>query len=179
MLWTILILFALAIGGLLAYASTKPDEFRTERSALMMAPPSFIFHEVNDFHKWYTWSPWAKLDPNCKNTFEGPESGEGSSFAWDGDRNVGAGKMTILESRPDEYIRLRLDFYKPMKGTSILEFTFKPENARQTLVTWRMHGPSNLLGKLVSVFINCEKMTGDMYEKGLANLKDHLEKNSG
>lgn len=176
MLWTVLILLLLAIGALIALARTKPDEFRTERSALMTAHPSLIFYEVNNFRNWYNWSPWAKLDPDCKNTFEGPESGEGAAFAWDGNRHVGAGRMTILESRPDEFIRLRLDFYKPMKGTSTVEFTFQPENIRQTLVTWRMYGPNTLMGKIISLFINCEKMTGDMYDKGLANLKDLVER---
>lgn len=84
---------------------------------------------LNDFHKWDAWSPWAKLDPNCKVTFEGPASGKGAGFTWAGNNEVGEGRQTIVESRPSELVRVKLEFLKPIAANNDVEFTFKPEGA--------------------------------------------------
>src|SRR3954468_3377322 len=130
---------AIVIVGFLLAVSMQPNEFRISRSAKMAAPPSAVFAQVNDFHSWDAWSPWAKLDPNAKVTFEGPTSGDGATFTWSGNDKVGVGRQTITESVPDELIRIKLEFEKPFKATSTAEFTFKPQ-ADQTLVTWSMFG---------------------------------------
>jgi uncharacterized protein YndB with AHSA1/START domain len=153
----------------------RPDDFRVTRSATMKASPEIIMEQITDFHKWEAWSPWAKLDPNAKNTFSGTESGVGAIFHWDGNNEVGEGEMQITEVRSNEAIVIKIDFFKPMKGTNTVEFTFKPEGD-QTLVTWSMFGKSDFIGKAFSLVINCDKMIGDMYEKGLTNLKTVVEK---
>jgi hypothetical protein len=114
----------------LIVVAMQPNEYRIERSATMDAPPAAVFEQVNDLHKWDAWSPWAKLDPNAKNTFEGAESGEGAIFKWAGDANVGEGKMTIVESKPNELIDIQLDFIKPFESTGNSEFVFKPEGGK-------------------------------------------------
>src|SRR6266478_2649762 len=140
----------------------QPSEFRVSRSAKMTAPPAAVFAQVNDYHNWDAWAPWAKLDPDAKVTFEGPSSGTGAKFSWSGNDKVGAGRQTIVESKPDELIRIKLEFEKPFKATNTAEFTFKPEND-QTLVTWSMFGKNNFLGKAVSLFMNCDKMVGSEF----------------
>jgi hypothetical protein len=152
----------------------QPNSFRYARSSTMNAGPAKIFEQVNDLHKWEGWSPWAKLDPEAKTIYSGPDTGVGAVFEWDGNKNVGAGKMTILESRPHEFIKLQLDFLRPFKATNISEFTFTPEGS-QTVVTWSMYGKNNITGKLISIFVNCERMVGDMFSKGLASLKAIVE----
>lgn len=170
MLKLILILLFIAIIAFAIYASMQPDEFRITRSTRMHVPPQVPFDLVNDFHKWANWSPWAKLDLSAKNIFEGPPVGTGSTFRWDGNRHVGAGVMTIEESHPSDLIKIRLEFFKPMKAVNTSEFTFKPEGD-QTLVTWSMYGKNNFIGKVMNIIMNCDKMVGGMFEKGLASMK--------
>jgi hypothetical protein len=129
---------------------------------------------VNELHKWDAWSPWAKLDPNAKNTFEGPPAGTGAVMCWAGNKNVGEGSMTITESCANELVQFRLEFLKPFKGTNTAEFIFKPQGD-QTHVTWSMYGENNFLSKVIGIFINCEKMVGGQFEQGFANLKEVVE----
>src|SRR5436853_7527246 len=71
----------------------QSEDLKVSRSATMTAAPAQVFEQVNDFHKWDAWSPWAKLDPNMKTTFSGPVSGKDASYSWVGNDDVGEGKM--------------------------------------------------------------------------------------
>jgi hypothetical protein len=166
---------AVMLGLFLVIVAMQSNEYRVTRSATMKAAPPAVFAEVNNFHNWEAWSPWAKLDPNSKTEFAGPESGEGAKFSWSGNDKVGEGTQTIVESKPDERIRIRLDFERPMKDTSDVEFTFKPQDD-QTHVTWSMSGKKNFVSKAVCMFMNMDKMLGGEFEKGLASLKGVVEK---
>lgn len=152
----------------------RPSEFTITRSTKVTAPPDKVFPLVNDFHQWNAWSPWAKMDPDCRNTFEGAPAGTGAGFAWSGNKKVGEGRMTILESRPSDFIRIKLEFVRPFKATNVAEFTFKPEGG-QTLVIWSMSGKNNFMFKAVGMFMDCEKMVGGDFEKGLAGIKSLAE----
>ena len=161
------LLFIVVIAG-------QPDEFKVVRSEKIAAPPDKIFPHVNDLHKWEAWSPWARMDPNAKNSFAGPASGTGAAMAWAGTCKVGVGRMTITESKASSWIRFRLEFEKPMKATNTAEFTFTPEGG-QTVVTWSMAGRNNFAAKVFGLFMNCDKMIGGQFEKGLAQLKSVAE----
>lgn len=154
---------------LLVVVAMQPTDFRISRSAIIAAPPDVVFARFNDFQKWNAWSPWAKMDPNAKNTFEGPPAGVGAGFAWAGNNEVGEGRMTITESKPHELIRIKLEFTKPFAATNTTEFTFKPEG-KQTAVTWSMSGKNNFMAKAFGLFVNCDKMVGGQFEQGFANL---------
>jgi uncharacterized protein YndB with AHSA1/START domain/uncharacterized membrane protein YphA (DoxX/SURF4 family) len=164
------IVVVLAIG-----VALQPSTFRVTRSATIAAPPSQVFDQVNDLHNWQAWSPWAKLDPAAKNTFDGPSAGVGASFAWSGNNQVGEGRMTITESRPNELIRIKLDFVRPFTGTNTAEFTFKPHAAAQTDVTWSIFGDRDVPSKIFCLFVNMDQMLGGEFEKGLAELKTIAE----
>lgn len=153
----------------LAFVALRPAEFHVERSATLAASPMALFEQVNNHHKFVVWNPFMKLDPNVKNTFSGPESGVGAVCSWDGNNDIGAGSCTITESKPGELVRCRMDWKRPMEGTSTVDFTFKPTGDKTT-VTWAMYGKNNFLGKLVSVFMDCDKMVGPQFEQGLADL---------
>ena len=174
MLKKILLLLVAAIAGLAVYVAMQPDHFRIERRATVNAPPQAVFTQVNDFRKWDDWSPWAKLDPNAKVTFSGPQSGAGASFRWDGNDKVGAGTMTITESKPNLRVATRTDFVKPFEGTSNSDFIFS-EAGGQTNVIWTMTGKQSFVGKAICLFMNQDKMIGGYFEKGLANLKSVVE----
>ena len=166
------ILFALAIISILLFVivAGRPDEFTVLRSATITAPPEKVFPHVNELRKWDAWSPWAKIDPNCKITYAGPPAGVDASHAWAGNNKVGEGKMTIIASAPSNSIRLRLEFLKPFKATNTAEFKFTPEDG-QTLVIWSMTGKNNFFFKIFGLFMDCDTMVGKDFEKGLACLK--------
>lgn len=174
MLARILIGLAVVFVGLIVFIATRPADFRVTRSATIAAPAETVFAQVNDLHHWEAWSPWAKMDPDAKSTYEGPAAGTGAAMAWSGNNAVGAGKMTITDSRANEAVRFRLDFERPMKGTSDAEFTFKPQGD-QTVVTWTMSGKNNFVAKAVGLFMNCDQMVGGQFEQGLANLNSVVQ----
>lgn len=165
-----LITLAVLIAILLVYVASKPAHFDYERTAQIAAPPATVFDEVNDLHKWNAWSPYMDLDPNVKQTFSGPAAGVGASMHWAGNSKAGEGTMTIVESRPHQLIRLRLDFIKPLAVTDEATFTFMPQG-NLTSTTWAMEGDNPFLFKLVSTFVNMDKMVGSDFEKGLGRLK--------
>ena len=170
------ILLALAFIAIIFIVVTagRPDEFVVSRSTKISAPPDKVFLNVNDFHKWEAWSPWAKLDPACKYSHEGPVAGAGAGFRWAGNKKVGEGSMTILESRPGDFIRIKLQFLKPFKAVSTVEFTFQAQG-NQTLVTWDMFVKNNFMSKAMGLFMNCDKMVGGDFDRGLASLKSLAE----
>ncbi|MBI3191328.1 MAG: SRPBCC family protein [Pedosphaera parvula] len=174
MLKIILIALPAVIIVFLIVVAMQPSEFRVARSATIAAPPETVFSHVNELKKWEAWSPWAKLDPNAKSTFSGPPAGVGAVMAWAGNNQVGEGRMTITESRPSETVRFKLEFFKPMAGVCTAHFTFKPEG-QQTTVTWTMEGTNNFIAKAISLFMNCDKMVGGQFEKGLASMKAVVE----
>ena len=148
----------------------QPADFRITRSGTVAAPADVVFDQVNDFHKWDGWSPWAKLDPGMKTTYGGPRAGTGATYAWVGNKEVGEGRMTITDSRPSELVKINLEFIKPFAGTSTTEFAFKPQGDR-TAVTWTMSGHHGFIEKAVCLFMNMDKMVGGDFEKGLAKMK--------
>ena len=169
----ILVLVPLAIVAALTLvliaASFQPDSFHMERSATLDATPEALFVQVQDHRNFVKWNPFNELDPHVKNTFSGADSGVGAVCSWKGDRNIGAGSSTIIESKPNELVRMRMDWIEPMEGTSTVDFVFEPKGAK-TLVTWKMYGPQTFMGKALSLFISTDDMCGPMFEKGLINL---------
>ncbi len=174
MLKKTLIVLALLIVVFVVIVATRPADFHVSRSVTIAAPPEAVFPHVNELKKWDAWSPWLKLDPQAKSTFEGPPAGKGAKMSWAGNNEVGEGSMSITESRPNELVHFHLEFLKPMAGTSEAEFTFKPEG-NQTTVTWAMSGRNNFIAKAVSLFMDCDKLVGGQFEKGLASMKSVAE----
>jgi uncharacterized protein YndB with AHSA1/START domain len=170
----ILAAVAVIVIAFVVVVALQPADFRVVRSATISAPPSDVFAQVNDFHHWEAWSPWAKLDPAAKNTFAGAPAGTGAIFSWSGNNKVGEGKMTMTESRPNDLIRINLEFLRPFKATNTAEFTFKPEG-NQTAVSWSMSGRNNFMSKAFCLFMNMDKLVGGDFEKGLAQMKTVVE----
>lgn len=175
MIKAILISLVLAVAAVLLYAATKPDRFRIERSALIKAPPERIFGQVQDLKAWTAWSPWEKIDPALKRTYSGPQSGKGAAYAWEGNKDVGSGRMEIVEAAAPSKIVIKLDFLAPFEAHNVAEFTFAP-GEQGTTVRWAMHGPSPYLSKLLDLVFNMDRMVGGQFETGLANLKAITEK---
>lgn len=158
--------------------ATRRSEFSVSRSLAIAVPPESVFPHVNTLPQWEAWNPWGKLDPNTKITYAGPASGIGASYSWVGNSKVGEGRSTIVESKPAELVRFKLEFFKPMKAVNTAEFTFKP-GPTNTTVTWTMTGKKNFVCKLFHMIVDCDKMIGGQFEKGLAAMKDVAENTAG
>ena len=171
----IAVVLAVAIAAVLIIAATKPEVFRVQRSINVRATPDGIFALINDFHQWRSWSPYEDRDPNLKRSYSGAENGKGAVYAWEGNKNVGSGRMEILEASAPAKIVIKLDFFTPFEGHNTAEFTMLPQGDA-THVTWLMHGPAPFMNKVMQVFMNLDKMIGRDFEIGLANLKRLTEK---
>lgn len=175
MLKTIVMVVVILVVAVLAYAATRPDTFRVERAIGIKASPEKVFGFINDFRQWPAWSPWEKKDPGMKRTLGETASGKGAVYEWNGNKNVGKGRMEIAESSPPSRIAIKLDFSEPFEAHNIVEFTLQPQG-ETTRVTWAMQGPSPYLSKLMGLFFSMDSMVGGDFEAGLVNLKTAAEK---
>jgi hypothetical protein len=170
----IVVMIVVLVAVVLVLVLKQPTHYQVERSATINAPAPVVFGLVNDFHKWDSWSPWAKLDPNMKASYDGAPAGNGAMYSWSGNDKVGEGKMTIMESRPSDLIKIKLEFIKPFAATNATDFVFTPAG-NATNVKWTMSGDNNFIGKAFSLFMNMDKMVGGDFEKGLARMKQVAE----
>jgi uncharacterized protein YndB with AHSA1/START domain len=178
MLWTIAIVatvIVVVIAAILIFAATKPDVFRIQRSTTIAAPADKIFPHLVDYQRWSAWSPYEKKDPAMKRTFSGPAAGPGAIYEWDGDKNVGKGRIEVTEVSPNARLAFNLDMLKPFEAHNKGEFTLEPQG-NATVVTWAMHGPAPYFSKIMQVFCSMDRMVGGDFEKGLADLKAIAEK---
>ena len=166
----LLLSLAVLVLGVLGVAFSRPSTFRVERTAIIPAAPEKVFPLVDDFHQWGTWSPWEKLDPGMKRTHSGAASGKGAVYSWEGNDQVGAGRMEILEDAAPSRVKIQLDFLRPFEGHNTAEFTLAPEGPG-TRVTWAMSGRNTLLGKVIGLFMSMDRMIGKDFEAGLGNMK--------
>ena len=170
MLKTIAYSVVALVGAVLLYAATKPDTFHVQRSISIQATPEKIFAVLNDFHQTASWSPYEKKDPAMKRAFSGPESGKGAVYQFEGNKEVGKGRLTITDTTPSSKVVIALDMDEPFEGHNIVEYTLNAKGG-STDVTWAIHGQQPFIGKVISLFIDCDKMIGKDFEVGLANLK--------
>ena len=175
MLTAIILIAAALVAALVAFITSKPDTFRIERSLAIKAPPAAIFALINDFHAFNTWNPYARKDPAMKQTYSGAAEGRGAAYDWDGDKNVGRGRMEIIGSEPPHRVTIKLDFMTPFEAHNTADFTLVPRGDA-TLVTWAMHGPAPFMTKVMHTFFSLDRMVGRDFEAGLATLKGLAEK---
>ena len=171
---TVVVLLVGLLVALLGIAATRPDTFRVERTTSINAPPGRVFALINDLRRWSAWSPYERKDPAMKRTYSGAASGPGAAYAWEGNREIGQGRMEITEASPPSRVALKLDFVKPFEAHNVVEFTLEARGDA-TNVTWALHGPASYMSKVMSVFFSVERMVGNDFESGLANLKAAAE----
>jgi uncharacterized protein YndB with AHSA1/START domain len=171
----VVLLLVVVVGAVLAYAATKPDVFHVQRSASVKAPPDKIFPLINDFRTWASWSPYEHKDPAMRKTYSGAATGKGAVYEWDGDKNVGSGRIEIADATPPSRLAIKLDMIKPFAASNRVEFTLQPQGDT-TNVTWAMNGHTPYLAKIMHVFLDMDRMVGQDFEAGLAKLKALAEK---
>jgi len=163
-----------AVAGLLIYAATRPDDFRVERSIAVEAPPDKVMALVGDLRGWTAWSPYEKKDPGMKRTYSGAAAGKGAIYEWDGNKDVGHGRMEILEATPSK-VMIKLDFMTPFEAHNTAEFSAVPRGDNTTVI-WAMYGPSPYIAKVMQTVMNMDRMIGTDFEAGLQSLKAVAEK---
>jgi uncharacterized protein YndB with AHSA1/START domain len=166
-----LVIIGIAVVALLVFVATRPDTFRIVRSATIGAPAQRVFGSLDDFHQWTAWSPWERLDPGLSRTHSGAPKGKGAVYEWSGNKQVGRGRMEIIEVVPPDRLTIKLDFLAPFEAHNTTAFSLTPSGGNATLVTWEMTGRNTFMGKAMSVFMNMDRLIGRDFEKGLANLK--------
>ena len=171
----VLAVIAIVVAALLIYATTRPDSFRVQRSITIKAPAQKIFPQVNDLRAQQAWSPWEAKDPAMKRTYSGEQSGKGAKYEWQGNKQVGHGRMEIVESTPPTRLVMKLDFLEPFPANNMAEFILEPKGD-STVVTWAIYGPSPFMSKVMGIFMNIDTMIGKEFDTGLANLKAQMEK---
>jgi uncharacterized protein YndB with AHSA1/START domain len=175
MLKSIIAIVVAVVAALLAYAATRPDTFLVQRTADIKASPDRIYAQITDFRKWGTWSPYEKRDPAMKRQLAGAASGVGAVYEWDGNGEVGQGRMEIVEVKSPELVVIQLDFVRPLETRNRVEFTLRPQGDT-THVTWTMKGPSPYVSKLMGVFFDMDALIGRDFESGLASLRAAAER---
>lgn len=171
----IILVIMTLIAALLAYAATKPDTFHVQRSTNIQAPPEKIFPLIDDFRHQASWSPWEKMDPTMKKSVSGAPNGKGAVYEWDGNSQVGKGRIEITDSIPMSKITMKLDTVSPFEAHNTVEFTLSPTD-NSTQVTWAIDGRQSYIGKVISLLMDCDKMIGQNFEVGLASMKALAEK---
>jgi hypothetical protein len=164
-----LISLGLLVVAAIVFVYTRPDTYRVERSAEIHAPADVVFALIDDLQQWPRWSPWEKLDPDLKKSYEGPRSGPGATYAWSGNAEVGEGRITIVESKPGELVRVELRYFKPFQGTSEARFELAPSEAG-TRVRWSVEGENGFAAKAISLLMDVNALIGASFEQGLADL---------
>jgi len=175
----VLAVLAVAVLAVLALAAMRPNTFTVRRATTIKAPPAAIFPLINDFRAWPAWSPYEHKDPAMQRRLSGTQAGQGAIYEWTGDKNVGQGRMEILESTAPATVVIKLDFFKPFEAHNRATFAMTPQSdqaGERTEVTWTMDGPALFVGKIMGLFINLDRMVGADFEVGLANLKRVTEK---
>ena len=169
MLSLTLLAIAFILAAIVLYASTRPDIFHVERSISIDASPDKIFPLINDLRQWDAWTPYDK-DPAMKKTYSGSQSGKGAHFAWEGNKTVGAGEMTIAEVVAPSRLVFDLHMIKPFEGRNVASICLEPAGDATT-VTWALDDKHNLMLKTMSLFMNLDKMIGKDFSLGLSRLK--------
>ena len=178
MIKTVALVLLAALALLLAYAATRPDTFRVERSRVIAAPPEQLYGLIHDLRQFNTWNPYGRKDPALKGEYSAATTGPGARYAWQGDK-VGTGSMEIVDATAPRRVGMKLDFVKPFEAHNQVEFTLLPEGTGATRVTWAMQGPVPYLAKIAHLFFNMDRMVGQDFEDGLANLQAVVQKPAG
>ena len=167
-------LIVVAVAGLLIYAATKPDNFRVARATSIKAPPEKIVPRLVDLRRHGEWSPWEHKDPQMKRVYSGAPSGKGAIYEWDGNKNIGSGRMEIIDVTPTKIV-YKMDFLSPFEAHNFAEIAMEPKGDG-TAVTWTIYGPAPYFTRVMHSVFNVDKMIGTEFETGLADLKTLSEK---
>jgi carbon monoxide dehydrogenase subunit G len=168
---------SLIVIALIAVSVMSP-KVHMERSIVVNAPPAAVFQHLASFENFNKWSPWVKMDPEAKQTVEGPAMGVGAKMSWEGEK-TGKGSQWTVEYEENKRIKNALQF-EGMEGATFAELILE-EVPEGTKVIWNYDSDVSGTGfgnasmsKLFNAFA-LESMLGKQYEDGLNDLKAIVE----
>ena len=168
-----IILVAL-LGAFLVYVALRPSEMRVSREIVAQATPEVIFPHINNSEKANAWMPWKDSDPEVKMSYSGPAEGVGSKSSWDSKGQMGTGEALVIESVANQVVKTQLTYTKPFQMSQLAEISLTPVDGG-TKIKWSVSGHVGYFFRLLGVFMDCDKMVGNEFEKGLLNLKNRVE----
>ena len=171
----VLIVVLVLLGAFVFYVSIQPGEFNYSRKTTVNASAEKTFSQINDFHNWKGWSPWANIDPSMKLDITGAPAGVGAVYHWSGNGKAGEGIMKLVESKELAMVKIEIQFIKPFAANNVALFTLTPSGTGGTEVVWGMSGKRPFIIKLMGIFLDMENLIGKDFEKGLASLKKVVE----
>lgn len=169
------ILLAVILGFFILYVAMKSPDYVITRQITIHAPAEKIFPFLNNTKLAELWGPWKDVDPDATMSYTGPEEGIGAKTSWVGGKQLGTGSATIVDSVANAKVDIKLEYSKPMAMTQDSEYLITPDGA-QNVVSWTVKGQNGFAGRLMSTFVDMDKVVGGMFEKGLAKLKAVVEK---
>lgn len=158
-------------------AAMQSPDYKGSRELSIDAPAEKIFPFLNSSKLAEQWGPWLEVDPQAKMSYSGPDTGVGSRASWESPGQLGTGSATIVGSVPNKQVDIKLEYSKPMNMTQDSVYLIESTGG-QSLVRWTVTGQNSLMGRVMCLFVNMDKMVGGMFEKGLSNLKTLVEKPS-
>ncbi len=174
MLRKILLGLLVILIAFLGYVASREGKFRYERTGVINASPDKIYPYLSNFKLGSEWNPWDRMDPTMKKTYSGTDGTVGAKMDFEGNSQVGSGELEVLNLVPNQSVQLKLTMRKPFRAENTIDYTLTSEGSG-TRFSWAMSGDGGFMGKLMGVFIDCEKMVGGELEKGIANLKQLVE----
>lgn len=170
---SVAVVLLVGIAAVLVAAANRPDSFRVVRSATVQADAGKLHPLINDLHQFNTWNPFERKDPDIKGEYRGPAAGPGAAYHFEGGKS-GSGSLRVVDSAPQQ-VTMELHMLKPMEGRNRIVFTLQPRG-NATEVTWAMDGPMPFVSKLITMFVDMDRMIGGDFENGLATLKQRAER---
>lgn len=169
---------AVAAGLIVAVAASQPAAYSVERRVRVAHPPEVVWPLVSDYRRFVQWSPWEGRDPDQVATFSEPSVGLGAWYAWEGNGEVGRGRMETTGFEPPLAMVQRLEFIEPFSSVAEVRYDLAPDG-EGTLVRWSMRGEHDMFGRLMSVFVSFDSLIGPDFEQGLASLAVLLDDEAG
>jgi carbon monoxide dehydrogenase subunit G len=175
MLKKILRYLFIAVAAFAGIGLLLPGKSHVERQIEIAAPSAIVFGQINELKNWAAWSPWQQLDPNAKWVFSSPSTaGVGAWYTWEGNKAVGSGKMTILDTDSTKMLHCKMEFGGA--GDSFADFKLTPKDSTATQIVWTLDTDLGINPMARWFGLGFEKFIGPDYERGLANLKTVCEK---
>jgi uncharacterized protein YndB with AHSA1/START domain len=171
----VILVIAVLVVAILAYAASKPGTLHVTRTVTIHAAPEKIFPLINDLHNWSQWEEQEVDNPSLSRTYGDTPSGVGAACDWEAKGSAGKARMLITESAPNKRVVVQVDFERPFRAHNVNEFVLKP-GTNATTVAWNWQGTNVFLLKVMSVFTNVDRMMGSHFETSLENLKNAAEK---
>ena len=157
------------IGTVLA-ARRLPEEFEPKRSVLSDASAEEIYRILSDLRRYPEWNPWQSLDPSLRHQLYGGAAEVGASYSWNGNKQAGAGQMTIVELESDRLVKIALEFERPFPASNSVEWSISEEGGKRR-VTWAMRGRNAKRMPRIFTALFMDMLAGQDFEKGLASLR--------